>query len=128
MSLSSGFADAAEYDDLPKQFFELVTKGDMGAGFEYLMNTYPKTDPDINEETRKKLVKQLAHYGAYAFHEQLKEEKFGTRYAKLTYIIGYEYFPLEVTLTLYRPKEKWIVLGFVWKSPHEGAFSSQPPK
>lgn len=117
-------AGAAEYDDLPKGFLELVAKGDMGAAIDYLGGNGVQMDPDTVSELRRKVVKNLTVYGSYAYHEKLREEKVGTRFAKLTYIVGYEHHPLELSLILYRPKDKWLFGNFNILGVNEGGLRS----
>lgn len=70
-------AIAAEYEDLPKQFFDLVAKGDMGAAVDYVGGNGLPVDPDHVTELRRRVVKILAAYGSYAFHEKFARRRSG---------------------------------------------------
>lgn len=121
-------ADAAEYDDIPKHFFELVAKGDFGAAIDFAGGTNAAWDLDMIDDLRKKATKGLVAFGSYTYHELISEHKIGTRLVRRHYIIGYEKAVLELTLTLYRPKDKWHVHGINYSDNVDGIFAKFPPK
>jgi len=57
------------------------------------------------------LAKLSSLVGKYAFHELLVEEKAGTRYVHLVYLVGYDRQPLRFELRLYRPSSEWRFQG-----------------
>lgn len=115
--------EAAEYDDIPKHSLELVAKGDMAAAIDYAGASSPNSDSDAVGVIRKQAIAALAPFGSYSYHELLSEKNVGRRLVRQAYLIGYERGVLELTLTLYRPKDKWIMHGVNFSPDIEAVFA-----
>jgi hypothetical protein len=57
------------------------------------------------------LAKLSGLVGQYQFHELVAEEKVGSRYAHLIYLVGYERQPLRFEISVYKPGAKWRFQG-----------------
>jgi hypothetical protein len=108
-ALFSTGASAEKYDGIPERFFTLIAEGKVTAAVDFIYGTNEWLSR--NFEQAKSLKEDLGQLedlvGRYAYHELLVEQKAGTRYAHLVYLVGYERQPLRFDLQLYRSGKKW---------------------
>lgn len=108
-----GFAFASEYGTIPEKFFSHIKVGETDAAINYLYDTNEwisqNSDQVINLKNQLKSAKGLV--GKYRFHELIREEKVGARYAHLVYLVGFERQPLRFEIRVYKPEEKWRFQG-----------------
>lgn len=106
-------ASAQGYGGIPERFFGLVAQGKTNEAIDYLYGTNPwaAKNPDLAPNLKGELAKLNNLVGKYAFHELLVEERAGTRYVHLVYLVGYDRQPMRFGLSLYRPSNEWRFQG-----------------
>ncbi|MNG10181.1 hypothetical protein D3C84_936370 [compost metagenome] len=100
---------------------ELVAKGESEAALDSFFGK-PKDPKKVTAESiyaKEKSVKILNQFGKYYFHEKISEEKIGSRYALLTYIIGYDEKPLFISISLYKKENSWAVKSYKTNSNYK---------
>lgn len=111
--LFSNICLAADYGAIPEKFFGYVKQGKTDAAIEFLYGTNKwvakKSDQVVNLKNQLSQVNELV--GNYLFHELILEEKIGSRYAHLIYLVGYERQPLRFELKLYKVEKGWRFHG-----------------
>ena len=107
-------AFAQTYNGIPERFFALLTQGKANESIDYIFSTNPWLNKNADQigNVKGELVKLNNLMGKYTFHELLAEEKSGTRYVHLVYLVGYERQPMRFELRLYRPATEWRLQGF----------------
>jgi len=111
--LFSQTAFAQGYSGIPERFFGLVAQGKTNEAIDYVYGTnqWVGKNSDQVANLKGELAKLSSLVGKYAFHELLVEEKAGTRYVHLVYLVGYDRQPLRFELRLYRPSSEWRFQG-----------------
>ncbi|MCW5567064.1 MAG: hypothetical protein KIS84_02410, partial [Dokdonella sp.] len=98
--IASNTVCAQAYDGIPDRFFGLIAKGETAAAIDHLYATNPWVDPksDAVKNLKAELAKLDEMTGKYVYHELAVDQKVGTRYAHLIFIVGYERQPLRFEL------------------------------
>ena len=110
----SASVQASEYGGVPLKFFDLIISNKSVKAIDYLYSTNKWVDANsdtvINLKTQLEGIEKLV--GKYKFHELISENKVGTRYAHLIYLVGYERQPLRFEIRVYKPDDEWHFQGF----------------
>jgi hypothetical protein len=112
--LLSQSASAQGYGGIPERFFGLIAQGKTNEAIDYLYGTnqWGAKNSDQIANLKGELATLNNLVGKYAFHELLVDERAGTRYVHLVYLVGYDRQPLRFQLSLYRPSSEWRFQGF----------------
>ena len=106
-------AVGANYDAIPETFFNKLKSGQPDAAIDYLYNTNAwvskNSDQVVNLKSQLKGLEGLV--GKYLFHELIVEEKVGSHYAHLIYLVGYERQPLRFEIKVYKAGDGWRFQG-----------------
>jgi hypothetical protein len=109
---------AETYGSIPDKFFAYIKQGKPNEAIDYVYGTNSwmskNSDQIVNLKNQLSQVNKLV--GTYLFHELIVEEKAGTRYVHLIYLVGYERQPLRFELKLYKPAEEWRFFGVSFDS------------
>ena len=105
---------AEKYDNIPEAFIGHLQEKDFQKAVESI---YPDQDKSyLSTPDGALIISKLKHdlegYGEYKYHELISEEKIGTRFVIVTYIVGMQFKPSYMSFKLYRPEEHWAVLNF----------------
>jgi hypothetical protein len=111
--LFSGVAFAETYGGIPERFFSYVAQGkaDDAIDFLYGTNQWVAKNSDQVINLKMEISKLSGLVGKYTFHELITEEKAGTRYAHLIYLVGYERQPIRFEIKVYKPDNQWRFQG-----------------
>jgi len=111
--LCSATAHAENYNGLPEKFFGFLAQGKPNEGIDYLYGTneWLGKNSDQTIILKSELSKLGGLVGKYIFHELVSEQKVGTRYAHLIYLVGYERQPVRFELKVYRTSTEWRIHG-----------------
>ena len=115
-----------QYDGIPDKFMGLVEKGDHISAVDLIFGG-AKGPEKIDAETKfvkEQLLGVLGNFGKYYFHEKISEENIGSRYARLTYIIGYKEKPLFISFVLYKNEKTWRVRSYTTNSNYKALVKS----
>ncbi|MGH1432176.1 MAG: hypothetical protein ACRBB6_16545 [Neptuniibacter sp.] len=108
-----GYSVASGYGSIPEHFFSYIKTGETEKAIDFLYNTNrwvsKNSDQVINLKSQLKSLDGLV--GKYLFHELISEEKVGTHYAHLIYLVGYERQPLRFEIKVYKPGNTWRFQG-----------------
>ncbi len=108
-----GYSIAADYGSIPDRFFSHIKAGETEKAIDFLYNTNrwvsKNSDQVINLKSQLNSLDGLV--GKYLFHELISEEKVGTHYAHLIYLVGYERQPLRFEIKVYKPGDTWRFQG-----------------
>jgi hypothetical protein len=106
-------ASARGYGDIPERFFGFVAQGKTNEAIDYVYGTnqWAAKNSDQVANLKGELARLNNLVGKYAFHELLVEERAGSRYVHLVYLVGYDRQPLRIELSLYRPYNEWRFQG-----------------
>jgi len=111
--LFSSVSFAAGYDSIPDNFFAKIKSGDTDSAIDYLYGTNKwiskNSDQVINLKGQLNRLDRLV--GKYLFHELILEEKVGSHYAHLIYLVGYERQPLRFEIKVYKAGDEWRFQG-----------------
>ncbi len=104
---------AQGYSGLPDKFFGFLSEGKISEAIDFLYstNTWIGKNTDKVTNLKAELGKLDSLVGKYLFHELIVEEKVGTRYAHLIYLVGYERQPLRFELKVYKTSSQWRFQG-----------------
>jgi len=112
--LTSISANSNEYGGVPEKFFNLLISNSPDKAINYLYDTNnwvdANSDQVVNLKTQLSGIGKLV--GKYKFHELVSENKVGTHYAHLIYLVGYERQPLRFEIRVYKPENEWRFQGF----------------
>ena len=114
MAISNLALGSDKYEEIPEKFIGHIQEKDFKKAVESL---YPHQDksyfntPD-GALVINKLKSDMEDYGNYKYHERISEEKIGTRYAIVTYIVGMQFRPAYMSFKLYKPEDKWLVMSY----------------
>lgn len=104
---------ASGYSSIPDKFFSKLKSGNPETAIDFLYSTNKwvtkNSDQVVNLKGQLKSLSRLV--GKYIFHELILEEKVGTHYAHLIYLVGYERQPLRFEIKVYKAGEKWRFQG-----------------
>jgi len=104
---------AQNYAGIPDRFFSYIEKGETDEAINFLYSTNDwvsaGSDQVVNLKAQLSQLKALA--GDYRYRELLVEEKAGTRYAHLIYLVGYDRQPVRFELRFYKPGNQWRFQG-----------------
>jgi hypothetical protein len=116
--LCSGVAFADGYGGIPDKFFGYIAQGKTNEAIDFLYATNQWVAKTSDQVTNLKgeLAKLSGLVGKYIFHELIVEERAGTRYAHLIYLVGYERQPLRFEIRVYKPRDKWRFQGVSFDS------------
>lgn len=106
--LSCNCLAAGIYDGVPDKFFEHFKKKEYQEAIKESMSTSTWKDDD---QSLPGVVKQMEDFGNYKFHELLSEKKMGRRGVNLVYLVGMDHRPILLSLSLYKPDDKWVAYG-----------------
>jgi hypothetical protein len=106
-----GFSDGDE-NALPETFAKQVAEekyleaigGTIGA------NPWGGVTPDTLTDFTQNLTNTIKQMGAYKFHERVDSQAIGSRWKKVTYLMGFERQPLLLVFSLYKPADEWVVM------------------
>ncbi|OLQ72286.1 hypothetical protein BIT28_25065 [Photobacterium proteolyticum] len=105
---------ASDYDQISKQLFSKIKTGEYEEAMNSLYDTNPwvskNSDQVINIKAQLSSLDGLV--GKYLFHELISEEKVGTHFVHLIYMVGYERQPLRFELQLYKVGSTWRFQSF----------------
>jgi hypothetical protein len=112
-SLLSSPCFADSYSSIPEKFFTYIKQGKTSEAIDYVYGTnkWISKDSDQVVNLKNQLSQLNKLVGNYVFHELIVEEKAGTRYVHLIYLVGFERQPLRFELKLYKPAEEWRFHG-----------------
>jgi len=104
---------ASDYGKIPEMFFSILETGDHAEAVDYLYDTnkWISNDSDQVVNLKNQLASLNGLVGKYLFHELLLEEKVGSHYAHLIYLVGYERQPLRFQIKVYKANEQWRFQG-----------------
>lgn len=113
LSLASNASFADAYSSIPEKFFGYIKQGKTteAIDFVYGTNKWISKDSDQVINLKNQLAQLNKLVGSYVFNELIVEEKAGTRYVHLIYLVGYERQPLRFELKLYKPDNEWRFHG-----------------
>jgi hypothetical protein len=113
MLLFSGAVAAETYGGIPETFFAQLAQGKTNEAIDFLYDTNPWVAKNSDQVMNLKgeLAKLSGLVGEYRFHELIAEEKAGSRYAHLIYLVGYDRQPLRFEIKVYRPGDEWSFQG-----------------
>ena len=113
MVLWAGAAFAQGYSGIPDKFFGLIAEGRTSEAIDFLYATNPWIGKNSDQvmNLKAELGKLDGLVGKYIFHELIVEEKVGTRYAHLIYLVGYERQPLRFEIKVYKTSGQWRFQG-----------------
>lgn len=111
--LFSGVASAETYDGIPDKFFVYIAQGKTSDAIDFLYGTnqWVAKNSDQVVNLKGELSKVSGLVGKYTFHELITEEKAGSRYAHLIYLVGYERQPIRFEIKVYKPGSQWRFQG-----------------
>jgi hypothetical protein len=106
-------AFAESYGGIPDKFFAYLSQGKTNEAIDYLYGTNPWVAKNADQVTNLKgeLSKLKGLVGKYLFHELIVEQKVGSRYAHLIYLVGYERQPLRFEIKVYKTSNEWRFQG-----------------
>lgn len=111
--LFSSVTFASNYGSIPDKFFAKLKSGQPETAIDFLYGTNKwvskNSDQVINLKGQLKSLNGLV--GKYLFHELISENKVGSRYSHLIYLVGYERQPLRFEIKVYKIKNKWRFQG-----------------
>ena len=111
--LFSSMSLASNYGSIPDKFFSKLRSGQPETAIDFLYSTNKwvtkNSDQVINLKGQLKSLSGLV--GKYLFHELISEEKVGSHYAHLIYLVGYERQPLRFEIKVYKAGKKWRFQG-----------------
>lgn len=113
LMLFSGVAMALDYGGIPDRFFSYVAKQQTDEAIDFLYGTNPWIHKNADQVTNLKgeLAKLNGLVGKYLFHELIVEERVGSHYAHLIFLVGYERQPLRFEIQLYKAPDQWRFQG-----------------
>jgi len=113
MVLWADIAFAQGYSGIPDKFFGFIAEGRTSEAIDFLYATNPWIGKNSDQVTNLKaeLGKLDGLVGKYIFHELIVEEKVGSRYAHLIYLVGYERQPLRFEIKVYKTSNQWRFQG-----------------
>lgn len=111
--LFSGLAVADDYGGIPDRFFAHLAKNQTDEAIDFLYSTNPWVHKNSDQVTNLKgeLSKLDGLVGRYLFHELVLEQRVGSRYAHLIYMVGYERQPLRFEIQVYKAPDRWRFQG-----------------
>ncbi len=111
--LLSGVAFAETYGGIPDKFFAYIAEGKTNDAIDFLYGTnqWVAKSSDQVVNLKGELSKLNGLVGKYTFHELIAEEKAGSRYAHLIYLVGYERQPIRFEIKVYKPGNQWRFQG-----------------
>ncbi len=106
-------ASAESYSGIPDKFFGYLAQGKTNEAIEYLYETNQWVTKNSDQVTNLKgeLSKLNGLVGKYLFHELIVEQKVGSRYAHLIYLVGYDRQPLRFEIKVYKTSNEWRFQG-----------------
>ncbi|HUG43755.1 MAG TPA: hypothetical protein VMN76_05890 [Acidobacteriota bacterium] len=113
MLLFPGVCMAEGYERITERFFGYLEQGRTDEAIDLLSSTNEwvgaNTDQVIHLKDQLARLSNLV--GEYLFHEMILEQRVGSRYAHLIYLVGYDRQPLRFELKVYRPGDQWRLQG-----------------
>lgn len=106
-------ASAESYGGIPDKFFGYLAQGKAIEAIDFLYGTNQWAAKNSDQVTNLKgeLSKLNGLVGKYLFHELIVEQKVGSRYAHLIYLVGYERQPLRFEIKVYKASNEWRFQG-----------------
>lgn len=116
--LFSGVASAETYGGIPDKFFSYIEQGKTNEAIDFLYatNKWIARNSDQVTNLKGELAKLKGLVGGYTFHELIAEERAGSRYADLIYLVGYERQPIRFEIKVYKPEGQWRFQGVSFDS------------
>jgi len=113
MMILSATAYAESYGGIPDRFFSYLRQGQANEAIDYLYatNKWVVRNEDQVTNLKAEFSKVPGLFGKYMFHELIAEQRIGTRYAHLVYLVGYERQPLRFEIKVYKPAAEWRFQG-----------------
>ena len=111
--LVAATASAENYGGIPDKFFGYLAQGKTNEAIDYLYGTNQWVAKNSDQVTNLKgeLSKLNGLVGKYLFHELIVEQKVGSRYAHLIYLVGYDRQPLRFEIKVYKTSNEWRFQG-----------------
>jgi hypothetical protein len=132
LTLTSLTANAEDYDGIPKRFFENLFAHNYKEAFD-ILNPTKKTSGNDNEEFDFLTV--FTDYLAknqdksdYKYYELVSEEKIGTRYVKLIYVMGLKNSQSGMSMELYKPDSEWQAINFSYQAKYADLIKDKSSK
>ncbi len=104
---------ASDYNGITDNFFSALRSASPENAVNplYETNKWISSGSDQVTYLKGQLGRLEGLVGKYLFHELILEEKVGTHYVHLIYLVGYERQPLRFELKLYKVGDKWRLQG-----------------
>lgn len=132
LTLTSLTANAEDYDGIPKRFFENLFAHHYKEALDILT---PPQKTSNNENGQNSFLTLLTDYMAknqdkadFKYYELVSEEKIGTRYVKLIYVIGLKDSQSGISMTLYKPDSEWQASDFNYQSTYADLIKDKASK
>lgn len=130
LMLTSLSANAEDYDGIPERFFENLFAHHYKEAFDILTPSKKTSNSESDESSFQTLFTDyLAKNQAnYKYYELVSEEKIGTRYVKLIYVIGLKSSQSGMSMTLYKPDSEWQASDFNYQSKYADLIKDKASK
>ncbi|WP_122670599.1 hypothetical protein [Pseudomonas viridiflava] len=97
------------YDGIPDALLSKLAVNDYEGAFDSIVS---KMRDDQAAQFKAGFLSTAKEWGNYTYSELYRTEPIGSRLVRLTYIIGTDKRPMMLTMTLYKPTQRWDIRGF----------------
>lgn len=101
------------YDGIPNALLSRLAVNDHEGAFDSLVSNMKD---DQAAQFKAGFLSTAKDWGNYTFSELYRTEAIGSHLVRLTYIIGTDKRPVMLTMTLYKPSQRWDIRGFQFTS------------
>lgn len=114
-------AKAQDGIELLDQFFEQYETKGISVAIDSLFSTnkWLESKIDVVSNVKSQLAGSVGLMGDYQGKELIEAKMAADCLMKYTYIVKYERQPLRFVFTLYKSKDKWIMLNFLYNDKFE---------
>lgn len=105
-------------EEIAKSFFDYVERGQLKEGFNYITSTnkYFSDAAGQVDQLHNNYQEATKGFGNFSGYELLDKGFAGNSLVHLSYLIKYERTPLRLSLTFYKPDEKWVLYDLQYDS------------
>lgn len=112
------------YDGIPDALLSRLAVNDYDGAFDSLVHNMKD---DQAAQFKAGFLSTAKEWGHYTFSELYRTEAIGSHLVRLTYIIGTDKRPVMLTMTLYKPSERWDIRGFQFTSKLDEIMEQSAP-
>lgn len=112
---------ADDRDGMANKALDYISRGETDAMVDYLYSSANRgaTGAPVNADVLKmkiELQKRLASQGAYRSREKVLEQEFSSRFARQTWLVGFDKDVIRAEFWFYKPMDRWVLHSFGFES------------